>query len=42
VKPTLACGFNYKEMHWADLPVHTAQVRLAPEIEGAIAEEAYA
>ena len=27
VKPTLARGFNYKDMHWADLPqVHTAQV----------------
>jgi hypothetical protein len=30
-------------MHWADLPqVHTAQVTLAAEIEGAIAEVAYA
>jgi hypothetical protein len=30
VKPTLARGFNYKNMHWADLPqVHTAQVTLA-------------
>src|SRR5258708_5793197 len=43
VKPTLARGFNYKGMHWADLPaVHTAQVTLAPDIEGAIAEVAYA
>ena len=43
VKPTLVRGFNYKDMHWADLPqVHTAQVTLAPEIEGAIAEVAYA
>jgi len=43
VKPTLARGFNYKDMHWADLPqVHTAQVKLAPEIEGPIAEVAYA
>jgi hypothetical protein len=43
VKPTLARGFNYKDMHWADLPqVHTAQVTLAPQIEGAIAEVAYA
>ena len=43
VKPTLAHGFNYKDMHWADLPkVHTAQVTLAPDIEGAIAEVAYA
>jgi len=43
VKPTLARGFNYKDMHWADLPqVHTAKVTLAPEIEGAIAEVAYA
>jgi hypothetical protein len=41
VKPTLARGFNYKDMHWADLPrVHTAQVTLAPEIEGAIAQVA--
>jgi hypothetical protein len=44
VKPTLARGFNYKNMHWADLPhpaeIHTAQVMLAPEIEGAIAEVA--
>jgi hypothetical protein len=31
VKPTLARGFNYKDMHWADLPqVHTAQVMVAP------------
>jgi hypothetical protein len=30
VKPTLARGFNYKNMHWADLPqAHTAQVTLA-------------
>jgi len=44
VKPTLAAvGFNYKDMHWADLPqVHTAQVMVAPEVEGAIAEGAYA
>jgi hypothetical protein len=43
VKPTLARGFDYKAMHWADLPqVHTAQVTLAPEIEGASAEVAYA
>ena len=43
VKPTLARGFNYKDMHWADLPqVHTAKVTLAPEIQGAIAEVAYA
>ena len=44
VKPTLARGFNYKNMHWADLPhpteVHTAQVTLTPEIEGAMAEVA--
>jgi hypothetical protein len=38
VKPTLARGFNYKDMHWADLrQVHTAQVALAPEIEGVTA-----
>src|SRR6195256_4056239 len=43
VKPTLARGFNYKDMHWADLPqVHTAKVTLAPETEGALAEVAYA
>ena len=43
VKPTLARGFNYKDMHWADLPqVHTAKVTFAPEIECAIAEVAYA
>jgi hypothetical protein len=43
VKPTLVRGFNYKDMHWADLPkVHTARVTLAPEIEGASAEVAYA
>ncbi|KRR04407.1 YiiX/YebB-like N1pC/P60 family cysteine hydrolase [Bradyrhizobium valentinum] len=36
VKPTLARGFNYKDMRWADLlQVHTAEVTLAPEIEGA-------
>ena len=41
VKPTLARGFNYKDMHWADFPeVHAAQVTLAPEIEDAIAEVA--
>jgi hypothetical protein len=44
VKPTLARGFNYKNMHWADLPhpaeVHTAQITLTPEIEDAMAEVA--
>ena len=41
VKPTLARGFNYKDMRWADLPpVHSGQVSLAPEIEGATAEVA--
>jgi hypothetical protein len=44
VKPTLARGFNYKDMHWADLPhpaeVHTAQGTLTPEIEGGMAEVA--
>ena len=31
VKPTLAHGFNYKDMHWADLPrVHTAEDRARP------------
>ena len=39
VKPTLARGFNYKDMNWADLPrVPTAQATLAPEIEAAIAQ----
>jgi hypothetical protein len=43
VKPTLARGFNYKDMHWADLPqVHTPQAKHAPQIDGAIAEGAYA
>jgi hypothetical protein len=42
VKPTLARGFNYKDMLWADLPqLHTVQVLLAPEIGGAIADVAY-
>jgi hypothetical protein len=44
VKPTLARGFNYKDMHWADLPhpaeVHTAQGTLTREIEGGMAEVA--
>lgn len=35
VKPTLARGFNYKDMRWADLAqIHAAQVTLAPEIKG--------
>jgi hypothetical protein len=35
VKPTLARGFNYKDMRWADLAqIHSAQVTLAPEIKG--------
>jgi len=39
VKPKLASGFNYKDMQWADIAqVHTAQVTLASEIEGAIEE----
>ena len=44
VKPTLARGFNYKDMHWADLPypaeVHAAQLTLVPEIDGAMVEAA--
>jgi hypothetical protein len=41
VKPRLARGFNYKEMQWADVAeVHTAQITLASEIEGAIEEVA--
>jgi Permuted papain-like amidase enzyme, YaeF/YiiX, C92 family len=43
VKPTIARGFNYKNIAWTDLPeAHTGQVTLVPEIEGAIAEVAYA
>ena len=39
VKPTLAWGFNYKDMHWADLPqIHAPQVTLTPEIESASLE----
>ncbi|MCA6112904.1 YiiX/YebB-like N1pC/P60 family cysteine hydrolase [Bradyrhizobium cenepequi] len=35
VKPTLARGFNYKDMRWADLAqIHSTQVTLAPEIKG--------
>jgi len=35
VKPTLARGFNYKDMRWADLAqFHTGQITLAPEIKG--------
>jgi hypothetical protein len=41
VKPTLARGFNYKDMYWADRPqVRDAQLTLAPEVEGAVAEVA--
>jgi len=41
VKPKLARGFNYKDMHWADLAqVQTPQVTLAPEIDGATAQVA--
>jgi Permuted papain-like amidase enzyme, YaeF/YiiX, C92 family len=43
VKPMLARGFNYKDMHWADLhQVHTAKVTLAPEMEVGIADVACA
>jgi Permuted papain-like amidase enzyme, YaeF/YiiX, C92 family len=43
VKPTLARGFNYKDMHWADLAqVHIAQATRTPGIKGAIAEVACA
>ena len=45
VKPTLARGFNYKDMRWADLPypaeVHAAQLTLVPETEGELVEAAY-
>ena len=35
VKPTLARGFNYKDMRWVDFAqIHSAQVTLAPEIKG--------
>jgi hypothetical protein len=41
VKPRLARGFNYKDILWADVgEVHTAQVTLASEMEGAIEEVA--
>jgi hypothetical protein len=26
VKPTIECGFNYRQMHWADLPIPPAEV----------------
>jgi permuted papain-like amidase YaeF/Yiix C92 family enzyme len=43
VKPKLERGFNYKDMHWADLPrAGAATVTLAPEIEAASAEVACA
>jgi hypothetical protein len=39
VKPTLARGFNHRDRHWADIPqVHSAQVTLASQMEGAIEE----
>ncbi|MGY4427627.1 hypothetical protein ACVWWO_000104 [Bradyrhizobium sp. F1.13.1] len=42
VKPNLARGFNYKDMHWADVPQdHTTQPKRAPKIDGAIGEGAY-
>ena len=42
VKPNLERGFNYKDMHWVDLPqVHTTRARHALKIDGAIAEGAY-
>lgn len=41
VKPSLARGFNYKDMAWADLPsAHAACVTLAPKMEVAIAQAA--
>ncbi|WP_084800139.1 YiiX/YebB-like N1pC/P60 family cysteine hydrolase [Bradyrhizobium sp. Ai1a-2] len=43
VKPTLARDFNYKDMHWDDLPqVHTAEVTPTREVKGGIAEVACA
>jgi len=43
VKPTLARGFTYKAMLCAVLPeIHTAQVTLAPAVDGVMAEGAYA
>jgi Permuted papain-like amidase enzyme, YaeF/YiiX, C92 family len=43
VKPTLACGFSYKDMDWVDpAQAHTARGTLAREIKGAITEIAYA
>jgi hypothetical protein len=42
VKPTLECGFNYKHMCWADLPLadNDAQATLAPERAGVLPEVA--
>jgi hypothetical protein len=35
VKPTLARGFNYKDMRWTDpAQIHTAQATLGPENKG--------
>ena len=41
VKPTLARGFNYKDMQWADIAQgHSAPITLSSETERAIEEVA--
>jgi hypothetical protein len=43
VKPTIECGFDYKAMHWADLPLPTVEAEAActaPEAEDQEASEA--
>jgi hypothetical protein len=42
VKPTIARGFNYKSLHWADLPRRPAETRapLAPEAPVAAEDDA--
>jgi hypothetical protein len=31
VKPTIECGFDYKKMHWADLPMPHERIDTVPE-----------
>jgi len=31
VKPTIECGFDYKTMHWADLPLRHERLELVPD-----------
>jgi hypothetical protein len=44
VKPALVHGFNYKDMHWADLPYpaedHATQLTFVPETDGTLMEAA--